>query len=416
VRQFGRLLALVIVLAALSYGVIFLWLGPNVPVHVVARSTLLQSVVASGRVETPLRVDIGSQITAAVADIPVLEGQSVKAGQLLIALSDSEAQAALDQALAAVAQAQAHLTQLQEVALPLAQQALRQADVNLDTVRRQHARTQQLQASGFVGQAQFDDARRNLALADSAQQAARLQVAANLARGSDRLAAQAALDQAQANWRIARARLGYALIRAPLDGTLIARNVERGDVVQPGKALMVLSPLGPTQLVVQIDEKNLGLLRLGQAAIGSADAYPQQRFDAELVYINPSIDPQRGSVAVKFNVLAAPAYLRQDMTVSVDIEVARRLDALAVPFDVVHDGAGEAPWVMKIDAGRAMRQGVKLGLRGAGMVEIVHGLQAGDVLIAGAAGAAGAISPGRRVRARITPAARSWPHGERKAQ
>jgi HlyD family secretion protein len=415
VRQFGRLLALVMALAALSYGVIFFWMGPSVPVHVVARSTLLQSVVASGRVETPLRVDIGSQITATVADIPVAEGQSVKAGQLLIALSDGEADAALDQAHAAVAQAQAHLAQLQEVALPLAQQALRQADVNLDTVRRQHARAQQLQASGFVGQAQLDDAQRNLALADSAQQAARLQVATNLARGSDRLAAQAALNQALANWRSARARLGHALIRAPLDGTLIARNVERGDVVLPGKALMVLSPQGPTQLVVQIDEKNLGLLRLGQKALGSADAYPAQRFDAELVYINPSIDPQRGSVAVKFNVIEAPAYLRQDMTVSVDIEVARRPDALAVPLDVVHDavhdGAGEAAWVMKVDAGRAVRQGVKLGVRGAGTVEIVHGVQAGDVLIAGAAGVSG-----RRVRARIEPVPRPWPQSARKAQ
>ncbi len=397
-RQPWRWLALVLAAAALLYGAGAIWFGTSVPVHAISRSTLVQTIVASGRVETPRRVDIGSEITAAVADIPVAEGQLVKAGQLLIALNDSEAQATLDQARAAVRQARVRLTQIREVALPLAQQVLRQGEVNLENMQRQHVRLQQLQARGFVGQAQFDEAERNLALADSARQAALLQVATNLASGSDHLAAQAALDLARANWRIAQARLDHAQIRAPLAGTLIARNVERGDVVQPGKVLMVLSPQGPTQLVVQIDEKNLGLLRLGQSAIGSADAYPQQRFHAELAYINPAIDPQRGSVAVKFNVIESPAYLRQDMTVSVDIEVARRFDALALPFAAVHDAAGAAPWVMKVSAGRAVKQRVMLGLRAADKVEIVQGLQAGDAIIAAAN-----VAPGRRVRAQLEP-------------
>ncbi len=77
-------------------------------------------------------------------------------------------------------------------------------------------------------------------------------------------------------------------IEAPVDGTLIARNVERGNVVQPGKALMVLSPAGATQLVVQIDEKNLNLLQIGQEALASADAYPGERFAARIVYMNPA--------------------------------------------------------------------------------------------------------------------------------
>jgi hypothetical protein len=73
------------------------------------------------------------------------------------------------------------------------------------------------------------------------------------------------------------------------------------------------------QLVLQIDEKNLHLLRLNQAAVASADAYPDQKFDAELVYINPRVDPLRGSVEVKLYVPKPPAYLQQDMTVSVDL-------------------------------------------------------------------------------------------------
>ncbi|MBC7453305.1 MAG: biotin/lipoyl-binding protein, partial [Massilia sp.] len=114
--------------------------GPVVPVVAVERSDVVQTVVASGRVETPLRVDIGSQVTGTVARIPVAEGQSVKAGQLLVALEDSEARAAVEQAVAAVAQAQAKLNQIRAVALPVAQQAQQQAEATLANVRRQHAR------------------------------------------------------------------------------------------------------------------------------------------------------------------------------------------------------------------------------------------------------------------------------------
>ena len=86
--------------------------------------------------------------------------------------------------------------------------------------------------------------------------------------------AQTALAQAHAALGAANVRLEQTVIRAPADGVLIARNVEPGDVVQPGKELMVLAPAGETQIVVQIDEKNLSQLKLGQKALASADAYP----------------------------------------------------------------------------------------------------------------------------------------------
>jgi HlyD family secretion protein len=146
---------------------------------------------------------------------------------------------------------------------------------------------------------------------------------------------------------------------------------------------MVLSPAGVTQLVVQIDEKNLSALKLGQPALGSADAYPDQRFPAEVAYINPAVDPQRGSVEVKLDVPAPPEYLRQDMTVSVDIEVARRAHTLVLPIDAVHDSAGAAPWVMRVEAGRARHHAVRIGARGTGKAEILEGLRSGDQVTTG---------------------------------
>ena len=83
--------------------------------------------------------------------------------------------------------------------------------------------------------------------------------------------AETQLHQTRANLDTAVSRLGYATITAPRDGVLITRSVERGTVVQPGKALLVLAPDGDPQLVLQIDERNLGSIALGQNAVASAD-------------------------------------------------------------------------------------------------------------------------------------------------
>jgi HlyD family secretion protein len=175
---------------------------------------------------------------------------------------------------------------------------------------------------------------------------------------------------------------------------LIARNVERGTIVQPGRALLVLAPAGDVQLVLQIDERNLGLIALGQQALASADAYPDQSFPATVTYINPGVDITRASVEVKLTVPAPPAYLRQDMTVSVDIEVARRAATLAVPQRAVHDILSGHPWVMGIRDGRAYRQPVRLGLRGNNRIEILDGARDGDLVVPANSG----LLTGQRLR------------------
>jgi HlyD family secretion protein len=331
-----------------------------------------------------------------VAAIPVEEGQSVAARQLLVALEDSEAKASVAAAQAAVVQAEARLKQIRDVALPAAEQALRRAQANLANSRKQYERMKELEARKLVSPQQVDDAEMNREVAESDVRTAQLQVDTNRPTGSDYAVASTALEQARANLTAAQAKLRYTQIEAPVDGTLIARDVERGDVVQPGKTLMVLSPAGQTQLVVQIDEKNLATLSLGQPALGSADAYPDQQFRAEVVYINPAIDADRGSVEVKLAVPDPPAYLRQDMTVSVDIEVARHVGTLIVAADAIHDPTSSAPWVMKRSDSKVQRQAVHIGARGSGEVEILAGLQVGDQVISASNTN---VAEGARVRA-----------------
>ena len=371
-------------------------LGKPVEAHEAIRGDLVQTVVASGRIITPQRLSVGATVTERVARIPVNEGQKVRKGDVLIELDDKDERAALEQSKASVAQAEAKVRQLREVALPAAEQTLVQAQASAVQARAQFDRMKTLRERGFVVQSQMDDAQRALDIAESQLRAARLQVETNKPTGSDFALAQTALDQARANLRVAQVKLEQTVIKAPVDGTLIARNVEVGDVAQPGKDLMVLAPAGETQVDVMIDERQLSRLALGQKALGSADAFPNQRFAAELVYINPAVDPLRGSVEVKLRVPDPPAYLVQDMTASVDIEVARRADTVYVPADAVHDANGAQPWVLAIRGFRAVRQPVKLGLRGDSRIEILDGIEAGEKLVPATNAL---VKAGQRVRA-----------------
>ena len=396
-----QLLSLVLALVALSVFAIRWWRGPQVLTETLMRQDFVQTVVASGHVESPNRIDIGAQVTGTVVRVPVAEGQNVRAGELLVELASSELRASERQAQVAVTQAQARLRQLREVQAPVAEQTLRQGQANLDNARSILKRNEELYQKGFIGEAALEDSRKTLELADAQMRSAQKQVETTHTSGSDYAMAQAAVAEAQANAEAARARARYALIRAPLGGTLIGRNVEVGDVVQPGKVLMTLSPMGRTQLIVQIDEKNLRLLVLGQKALASADAYPQQRFEAVLVYINPGVNAQTGAVEVKLDVPAPPSVLKQDMTVSVDIEVARVKNALTISTNTVRDIGSAAPWVLCVEDGHAVQRKVRLGLRGGGTIEVLEGLREGDVVLS----APETIRPGARVRVMSTPKA-----------
>jgi HlyD family secretion protein len=338
-------------------------------------------VVVSGRVETPHRVDMGAQITGTVARVPVAEGQVVKVGDVLIELASTELQSAQRQAEQAVMQAKGRLRQLNDLQGPVVQQTLRQAQAGLDAAQASGQRSLALFEQGFIGQASLDESRKALTLAEAQVLAAQKQVASTQAGGAEHSLAIGAVAEAQANAEGFRAKARYAVIKAPVSGQLIGRSVEVGDVVQAGKVLMTLSPEGATQLVVQIDEKNLRLMALGQQALASADAYPQQPFKAQVAFINPGINAQTGAVEIKLDVLEPQKDLKQDMTVSVDLVVARQPQVLALQVARVNEISGASPWVWLVQAGHAVRRPVRLGLRGGAWAEVLEGLREGDAVI-----------------------------------
>ncbi|MFZ4538867.1 efflux RND transporter periplasmic adaptor subunit [Propionivibrio sp.] len=371
-------------------------LGEKLVVLTATQGELTQSVVASGKVRSPQRVELTSQITGRVTQIPVREGHKVDAGQLLIQLDPAELSAGVAQSSAALAQSETRLAQMKQLALPLALQSQRQAEANRVQARQHFERSRELVARGFYSKTQLDDAQRNLDFTESQWQAAQLQARSNQAGGSDFRLAQVAVVQSRAGLELAQTRLAYATIAAPVSGTVLTRSVEPGDTAQPGKVLMTISPAGDTELIAQIDEKNLRLLSLGQKALASADAYPGDRFPAEINFISPAVDPLRGSVEIRLRVPEPPDFLRQEMTISIDIETARRADAVVVAGEAIRDAGSAKPWVFVVRDGRAQRQDVLLGVRSDGKVEILKGIDAGEQLIPASALS---VREGNRVRA-----------------
>jgi HlyD family secretion protein len=147
--------------------------------------------------------------------------------------------------------------------------------------------------------------------------------------------------------------------------------------------------------VIEPDERNLAWLRVGQTGKVSADAYPEQIVDAQITYIAPAVDRQRGSIEVRLRVPDPPATLRPDMTVSVDLTVAAKKNVLTAPSDAIRDAATPAPWTLVVDAGVVVRRAVTVGITGEGRSEIASGVSERDRVVLSSVRT---LEPGQRVR------------------
>jgi HlyD family secretion protein len=389
---------IVVAAVALAAAAVVAWrvaLGTAVPTIAATRGEVVQTVVSTGRVITPARVEIGTVVLGTVKSREVEEGATVKAGQVLARLKDEEQRAAVEQARGTLAEAEARLNQLGRLTAPASEQSLREKEANLALAQDEYERTKRLFEKGFFSQAKLDEAARNLTVARAARESAVLQATSNNPKGSDHALALARREQARAALEVAEVKLDNTVIRAPAAGVVLKKYVENGDTVAQGKKLFDLSVAGETQVVLNVDEKNIRLLDIGRKAQVVADAYPGRMFGAEVFYIAAGVDAQRGSIEVKLRVPDAPAFLKPDMTVSAEMLAGRKPDAVTLPADAVRDASTTAPWVLAVRDGRAVKVPVKVGLRGSDRIEILDGVQPGDRVIPAGAN----VTPGKRVRA-----------------
>ena len=368
---------------------------PEASSIVASKSPLVRTLQFSARVATLSRVDVGSTLTARVREVLVNEGAPVEVGDVLVRLESEELKAALAQAEANERQAQARLSGLRSTGRLAVQASVTQAESVLVAARAELQRTQDLVSRGFLSQSRLDEARRAVDVAQAQVSAARAQRDANADSGTDVAQAQAQLALASAARRSAQVRLKESDISAPAKGKVLSRSAEPGQIVHPGRALLTLALSGPLQLVAQVDERYLEQLAPGQPAQVLADAYPAQAFQARVLSIAPVVDSQRGAIEVKFSLpAAAPDFLREDMTVSIEVETARREQALVVPVSALRSEANAEPTVWVERDGRVEERRVRLGLRTLAWAEVLEGLNEGDAVLFGPA-----PGPGARVRA-----------------
>lgn len=391
-------LALLLLAGVVVYAMAYLATRPKpvaVDVMIVKREDVQTSVVASGRVLAPSRVDAGATITGRVQKVAVREGARVTEGELLIQLEQGELAAAVAQARAARERARARVASVANLALPAAQESRTQAESNVTLAEREYKRARELLAKGFISQSRVDEAERQVQVARSQLASATTQVSAQGAQGAEARQAHEQLAEAEAALQLARARLAQTEIRAPAAGVVLERLTEPGDIAQPARRMMVLALDGPARLIVQVDEKNLPLLQAGSKALAAADAFPGERFEAVIAYISPGVDAARGSVELRFDIPAPPAFLKSDMTVSVDISGPLLKQIVLVPADSVRQLQSDAPYVVLDREGLATRAPVRIGVQMQGKVPIVSGVDAGARVVL-----TREVEPGARLRER----------------
>ena len=370
-----------LVAGALAWGLLQSERGPALAGYEVTARPLVQTVVATGRVAAVSRAQIGSPVTGVMVERRVKEGDLVQPGDVLAVLRADELEAA-------VREAEAVLAQLQQSTRPQAQASLREAQARLAQASREAKRRRDLFQQQMITREAMEQAMQAETISGTAVEQALLSVRSLVAGNPGETAARARVASA-------KAQLAKTTIRAEVAGTVLTRNAEPGDLVQPGRVLFEIARSGDTEIVVPLDEKNLEVLAIGQAAVCIADAYPARPFPAKVSFIAPSVDPQRGTVDVRLSVSPVPEFLRQGMTVSVNVETGRRARAIVVPNDALAGTDGNRAAVWLVVNGRATRRQVQLGLRGLTETEVTAGLRAGEWILTDAQAA---LTQGERVR------------------
>ena len=262
---------------------------------------------------------ISAEVAGRVVEIGFREGQPVTQGQLLVRLDDEVAQA-----------------------------ELAQAQANLALAQSRASRSGRLQSEGFVSQEAREDAQNQLKLQ------------------------QAALTLAQA-------RLQKTRILAPFDGVIGLRSISIGDFVTPGQAIAPLEAVQMLKVDFRLPERFVAEVNLDQALELQVDARPGQRFEGVVYAISPLIEEGGRSILVRAQVDNTDGLLRPGMFARVQL-ITEQTDVLVVP-EAAMSPSGQTQFVFRLVDGQAERVAVQMGERRAGLVEIVSGVEEGDLVV-----------------------------------
>jgi HlyD family secretion protein len=297
-----------------------------------------------------------------------------KLAQLRADPTKANDKAALDAAQAEVTKAETALT---------AAKTPRGSQTAVEAARRELQDAQQAQLMLRLSATAFDldQARALLEVAD-----AQVKLTSAPSTPEELRAAETTVEQAFAQAELARSRLRDATITAPINGIVSAIKASVGTMVGPSAAIVTLIP-PDMQVIVQVDESQLGQLQVGQGANVSVEGFPKEAFAGMVKGIAPVLDPRTHSVAVQVDIPDPQGKLRPGMFAQLAIQVGQRAGALMVPREAVlrvgsvDPSAPVQSIVYTVTESRVHKQIVSLGASDGKNVEIVQGLQEGIDLV-----------------------------------
>lgn len=398
------------VVAIFSLGALaFRLLDPKVPEVEVTRAQAENSgdaggivLTASGYIVPHHKINVNSKVTGRVAWIGVEKGDKVKQGQVLVRLEDQEFRAQYEQARGATENARAYLEELEHGSRPeeidQAQHNLDEAQATLTNDKITLDRDRELWSQGVVSKQVFDDAS---AKYDADQQRVNsLQKAFQLAKIGPRpeeiARAKGALLQAEGQEGYAKSWLDATVIRAPVNGTILERTAEKGELVTaqfasgaeggPQGQVVALADLNDLQVELDIAQDDFAKLGPKQKGIVTVDAYPDRKYDGVIQEISPEANRQKATVQVKVQILNPDEYLRPEMNATVKflpdntkIATNSQNSGVFVPTSAVHDRNG-AKVVYLAFNGKALERPVQvISQRSSGFM--VKGLMGGENVI-----------------------------------
>src|SRR5713226_5864453 len=353
---------------------------------------------ATGYIVAAHKIELAAKVVGKVAWIGVDKGYKVKAGQVLVRLEDDEYRARLMESKGQLEMLKARLAQAEHGSRP-EEIAKSKADVDQARVDQQNAhvtlnRTSDLVRQGVLSkqalddaQARYDGAAAKVASLDRAYELVRLGP-----RQEEIDALRAQVNQAQGTLDYAQVQLDNTVIRAPIDGTILERNVEKGEFVTTGfvgdkgaKGYVVsIADLGDLEVELDINQNDFAKLGPTQQGVVTTDAYADRKYQGVIREISPEANRQKATVQVKVKVINPDNYLRPEMNASVafystEKSGGSRTEArptVVIPASAVRDNA-----VFMVVSGKAVRKTVKVAGTTSQGVQIADGLIGGEDII-----------------------------------
>src|SRR6266699_900282 len=380
--------AAILVLVSAAWGVSALYgSAPDIPesrLATVERGVIVRSVVATGKIEPITKVEIKSKANGIIKVLPVEVDQQVEAGAVLVELDRENLMAHVRETRATL---QAAKAAHQGAEAQYEKSKVEAEGPDVEFARSTHNRAKNLFERKLIAQSDLEQARTNQEQAENRQKAAQSQLSIAKARVAE---AAANVAQAQAATDRAEEELANATIRAPIRGTILARDVEIGSpvssILNMGSAATPVVTMGDISQVFvrgKVDETEIGNLRLNQPARIKVETFKDRAFQGRVTQISP-MGVERDNVTnfeVRVSIENPGNELKANMTANAEIVLEERPNSLIVPEAAINYDARRNASVDVLD--RASRNGrrrvpIKVGISNGTRTQVLEGLKEGD--------------------------------------